>query len=253
MFKPITHLIYDMDGLLLDTESFHEQVNREIAQRYGKSFDPSIKLKIAGRPTLDSARILVELLELPLTPETFLEERKQLLYPLYPQAQPLPGAIFLTKHFYQRHIPQAIATSSSSHHFQLKTINHQEWIKLFDCIVLGDDPAITKGKPEPDIFLLTAQRLQAHPEKCLVFEDSPAGVQAAKQAGMSVVAIPHSDFDEVQAGAEPEPLAPHPAKGQRRVSEGSRRITLELGLYQDADQILNSLTEFQPQLWHLPQ
>ena len=54
MYKSITHVIYDMDGLLLDTESLHEQVNSEIARRYGKTFDKNIKIAIAGRPTLDS-------------------------------------------------------------------------------------------------------------------------------------------------------------------------------------------------------
>ncbi len=59
MFKSITHIIYDLDGLLLNTESLHEIANRKIARRYGKTFDTNAKLKIAGRPTLDSAKILV--------------------------------------------------------------------------------------------------------------------------------------------------------------------------------------------------
>lgn len=220
MYKPITHIIYDLDGLLLDTESLHECVNREMAQRYGKIFDLSLKLKIAGRPTLDSATIIIDLLKLPLTPEAYLEERKKLLYPLYAQAQPLPGAMRLTKHFYQQKIPQGIATSSASHHFEMKITHHREWLQLFDCCVLGDDPELKRGKPAPDIFLLAAQRLGASAEQCLVFEDSLAGMEAAKKAGMAVVAIPHPDFDRQ--------------------------------LYRDADQILNCLSEFQPQLWHLP-
>ncbi len=220
MYKPITHVIYDLDGLLLDTESLHERANREMARRYGKIFDLSLKLKIAGRSTLDSATIIVDLLELPLTPEAYLEERKTLLYPLYAQAQPLPGAIRLTNHLYRQKIPQGIATSSSSHHFEMKITRHREWLQIFDCWVLGDDPELKRGKPAPDIFLLAAQRLGAVAEQCLVFEDSLAGMEAAKKAGMSIVAIPHPDFDRK--------------------------------LYRDADQILNCLSEFQPQLWHLP-
>lgn len=220
MYKPITHVIYDLDGLLLDTESLHERVNREMARRYGKIFDLSLKLEIAGRPTLDSATIIVDLLKLPITPETYLEERKKLLYPLYPQARPLPGAIRLTNHLYRQKIPQGIATSSSSHHFEMKTTHHREWLRIFDCWVLGDDPELKRGKPAPDIFLLAAQRLGATAEQCLVFEDSLAGMEAAKKAGMAVVAIPHPDFDRE--------------------------------LYRDADQILTCLSEFQPQLWHLP-
>lgn len=221
MFKPITHIIYDMDGLLLDTESLNEQANTEIAQRYGKSFDTFIKLKIAGRPALESAQIIIDLLNLPLTPESYLQERNQFLYPLYSQAKPLPGAITLTQHLHSHGIPQAIATSSARHNFEMKTTHYQEWIELFDDIIVGDNPAIKKGKPAPDIFLLAAQRLGSSPEHCLVFEDSLAGMQAALAAKMSVIAIPHPDFDR--------------------------------HLYQDATQILNSLTEFKPQLWHLPE
>ena len=220
MLKSITHVIYDMDGLLLDTESLNEKVNKEIAQRYGKTFDTFVKLKIAGRTTLDSAKIVIDLLNLPLTPEEYLQERNQLLYPLYSQTNPLPGAINLTQHLHQQGIPQAIATSSSLRHFEMKTVHYQEWMKLFDYIIVGDDPAIKKGKPAPDIFLLAAQYLSASPEQCLVFEDSLAGMQAALAANMSVVVIPHPDFERI--------------------------------LYQDATQILNSLTEFQPQLWNLP-
>lgn len=221
MFKPISHIIYDFDGLLLDTESLNEKVNKEITQRYGKTFDTQIKLKIAGRTTLDSAKIIIESLDLSLTPEAYLQERNQLLYPLYPHAKPLRGATRLTQHLHQQGIPQAIATSSSLRHFSMKTTHYQAWIELFDEIVVGDDPAINHGKPAPDIFLLAAQRLGVSPEHCLVFEDSLAGMQAALAAKMSVVAIPHPDFDR--------------------------------HLYQDATQILNSLDEFQPQLWHLPE
>ncbi|MGK7937831.1 MAG: HAD-IA family hydrolase [Xenococcaceae cyanobacterium] len=221
MFKPITHVIFDLDGLLLDTESLNEKVNQEIAQRYGKTFDTFVKLKIAGRPTVDSAKIVIDLLNLPLTIEEYLQERNKLLYPLYSQVKPLPGAINLTQNLHKQGIPQAIATSSSLHNFEMKTTHYQEWIGLFTEIIVGDDPAIKQGKPAPDIFLLAAQRLNASVEHCLVFEDSLAGMQAALSANMSVITIPPLDFDR--------------------------------SLYQDATQTLDSLSEFQPQLWHLPE
>lgn len=221
MFKSITHVIYDMDGLLLDTESLHEQVNSKIAQRYGKTFDAQAKIAIAGRPTLDSAKLLVELLQLPLTPDEYLIERNKLIYPLYQTAKALPGTRELTQHLANCRVPQAIASSSSLHHFKMKTVNHQPWLKLFQVVTLGDDPEIDQGKPAPDIFLLTAKKLNADPEKCLVFEDSIAGMKAAIAAKMSVVAIPAPVFD---------PL-----------------------LFQEANQVLNSMTEFKPQAWNLPE
>ena len=216
----ITHIIYDMDGLLLDTESLHERVNTEVARRYGKSFTKDTKIAIAGRPTLDSATILVDKLQLPLSPEEYLVERNKLLYPLYQTATALPGTVELTQHLFNQQIPQAIASSSSLHHFQMKTANHQQWLKLFTQTTLGDDPAIAQGKPAPDIFLLAAKRLNAQPENCLVFEDSVAGMQAAIAAGMSVVVIPDPVFDKT--------------------------------LFSAGDRVLNSMLEFQPEDWGLP-
>jgi HAD superfamily hydrolase (TIGR01509 family) len=220
MFKSITHVIYDMDGLLLDTESLHERVNSQVVNRYGKTFNTKTKMAIAGRPTLDSAKILVELLQLPLTAEEYLVERNQLLYPLYSTAQILPGTVELVQHLAEHHIPQAIASSSSRHNFAMKTVHHQEWLKLFEITTLGDDPAIKQGKPAPDIFLLAAKRLKADPEQCLVFEDSVAGMEAAIAAGMSVVVIPDAVFDRQ--------------------------------LFTAADQVLDSMMDFNPQDWNLP-
>ncbi len=219
-FPKITHIIYDLDGLLLDTESIHAQVNQEVTSRYGKIFDKHTKCQITGRKSIDSARKIVELLELPVTPENYLQQRNTLTYQRFPQAKPMPGAVRLTQHLYKNKIPQAVATSSSREPFNLKTKNHQEWFQLFDYIVVGDDPNLKRGKPAPDIFLIAAERLDISPEKCLVFEDSLAGMEAALAAGMSVVVVPDRDMDK--------------------------------NLFHSAHQILNSLTEFQPHLWQLP-
>ncbi|MEO1671622.1 MAG: HAD-IA family hydrolase, partial [Cyanobacteria bacterium J06631_2] len=116
--------------------------------------------------------------------------------------------------------PQAIASSSSQHHFAMKTVNHQSWLKLMKHQTLGDDPEIEQGKPAPDIFLLAAKRLNANPEQCLVFEDSIAGMKAAIAAGMSVVVIPDAIFNRQ--------------------------------LFKDANQILDSMAKFHPPDWDLP-
>lgn len=219
-FKPITHVIYDLDGLLLDTESLHAEVNQMVALRYSKTIDHSLKCKVAGRKSHDSAKLLIQELELQITVEEFLLQKDAIIYNFYPDVLPLAGAVNLTRHLASYHIPQAVATSSGSRPFAAKTQSHLHWFSTFNCIVRGDDPELKKGKPAPDIFLLAAQRLGAKPENCLVFEDALAGVAAARAAGMSVVAVPAADMDQ--------------------------------SLYQEADQILNSLTEFVPQLWHLP-
>jgi beta-phosphoglucomutase-like phosphatase (HAD superfamily) len=119
-FKPITYLIYDLDGLLLGTETLYQKVNQIIAQRYGKTFYLSVKAKMVGRRTKESAQLFVELLDIPLTPEEYIKERYALLYPLYATLQPLPGAKELTQHFAREGITQAIASSSIRYHFELK-------------------------------------------------------------------------------------------------------------------------------------
>jgi len=218
--EPITHVIYDVDGLLLDTEQFYTQAYRIIAARYGKTYDLSIKARTIGMKARDSARIIIDTLGLPLTPEQWLETRKALLEELFPNTEPLPGAKRLTQHFKNCGIPQAVATSSDRHYFDLKTSRHRAWFEIFDFVVSGDDHEVEEGKPAPDIFLVAARRLQARPARCLVFEDAPAGVQAARQAGMSVIAVPDPNLKEASFG--------------------------------DANQVLRSLEEFDPVGWGLP-
>ncbi len=219
-FNKITHVIYDMDGLLLDTEIFYTEVTQGIVQQYGKNFDWSVKSQMVGKKAIDSARILVDRLDLPITPEEYLEVRDDGLKRLFPSAQPLPGAERLTLHLARHHFPQAVATSSKTSTFELKISQHQEWFSLFQVIVRGDDPAVVNGKPAPDIFLAAAERMGADPQHCLVFEDAPAGMEGAIAAGMSVVVVPDPNMDKSQ--------------------------------YHSAHQILDSLTEFDPTLWQLP-
>jgi len=219
-YRKITHVIYDMDGVLLDTESFYTRAATMFAARYGKEFGPELKSRMIGKKSIDSATIFVRSLGLPVAPEDYLKAREDLLNHLLPQAQQMPGAERLTLHLKRANVPQAVATSSDTYHFRLKTSRHASWFATFDCVILGDDPALKRGKPAPDIFLLAAERLGAAPSDCLVFEDAPAGVEAARAAGMSTVAVPDWLVD--------------PA------------------FYGGADRILSSLVEFVPEEWGLP-
>jgi pseudouridine-5'-monophosphatase len=218
--RSVTHILYDMDGLLLDTEPFYTEVTQAIVGRYGYTFEWSLKSRMIGKKAADSARILVDALQLPLTPEDYLRERESLLAALFPTAQAMPGARRLTGHLAMHRIPQAIASSSHQPEFDLKITQHRDWFGCFQCVVLGDDPAVKKGKPAPDIFLAAAERMGAAPAKCLVFEDAPSGVEAARAAGMAVVAVPN------------------PA--------------MSADAFRDANQILASLESFDPAFWGLP-
>ena len=78
----ITHVIYDLDGLLLDTERLYTEATRDIARRYGKTFDWSVKSLVIGKRALDSATILTRLLDLPISPAEYLSERNEVLEPV---------------------------------------------------------------------------------------------------------------------------------------------------------------------------
>ncbi len=83
----------------------------------------------------------------------------------------------------------AVGTSSTRRLYDLKTA-HLPWFSTFSAVVSGDHPEVRELKPAPDIFLTAARAISGEPARCLVVEDSPAGVLAARAAGMSVVAIP---------------------------------------------------------------
>jgi pseudouridine 5'-phosphatase len=196
MNRLITHVIFDVDGLLLDTEPFYTEAHQMVAARYGKVFDWTIKSRMIGLPAQSSAQVAINTMQLPMTVAEYLEARRRLLEELFPKTEPMPGAVRLTRRFRQIGIPQAIATSSDRHHFELKITKHKEWFRIFQSFVMGDDPEIKRGKPAPDIFLLAAKRLQAPPAQCLIFEDSPAGVEAARAAGMFAIAVPDPHMDD---------------------------------------------------------
>ena len=220
MSPNISCLIYDMDGLLLDTEGIYTEVTQQIVGEYGKVFDWSVKEKIIGRRSIQAAEIIVESLDLPISPQDYLDSRKDVLQEKFKDTEALPGAKEMTTHFSKLGIPQALATSSSSPMFEAKFEKHKKWFSQFAQIVRGDDPELKEGKPAPDIFLLAANRVGVDPAECLVFEDAPTGTEAALAAGMSVVVVPDPNMDHCH--------------------------------YKNASQIISSLKDFDPEYWGLP-
>mmetsp|Transcript_43399 Transcript_43399/g.92953 ORF Transcript_43399/g.92953 Transcript_43399/m.92953 type:complete len:424 (-) Transcript_43399:116-1387(-) len=193
-----THVLFDMDGLLLDTESAYTVAQKEILARFGKEFTWDLKAKMMGRKALDSAQIMIEELQLQgkLEAQAFVDEREKILDKLFAESALMPGVERLIRHLHKHHVPMAVATSSHRRHFDLKTTLHKELFGLMHHIVTGD--MVKESKPHPEIFLHAASLFPnaeaIESEQVLVFEDAPNGVEAALAAKMQVCHVPDSNL-----------------------------------------------------------
>ncbi|XP_022908027.1 pseudouridine-5'-phosphatase-like isoform X3 [Onthophagus taurus] len=171
----------------------------KLAKEFDKEFSHELEMKILGRKEEDGAIIFCTDLELPISVDEFLE----LYYPICEETltEPslLPGAEKLVRHLAKHNIPIAIATSGNEWLSKIKTQNHVNLFSEFHHTVYGSsDPEVVNGKPAPDIYLICASRFPDNPspDKVLVFEDAPNGVEGAYSAGMQVVMIPAPEVEE---------------------------------------------------------
>lgn len=231
--KPnVTHVIFDMDGLLLATEDLYTQAANQVAAKYAKSQPPKtvtwqLKVRQMGLQKKELAQIMVQELDLNCTPDEYLSATEEIHHSLFPDSELLKGVDRLIRHFHAKNVPIAVATSSSRPYFELKTQKHKDLFGLFHHIVTGhSDPEVKRGKPFPDINLVCASRFEnpkpESVENCLVFEDSPNGVKAALAAGMQCVMVP-----DPMMWTTPEYM-------------------------KEAHLVIESMTDFKPELFGLP-
>jgi HAD superfamily hydrolase (TIGR01509 family) len=189
--------LFDLDGLLLDTEPLHARAWREAAAHFGRQLNAAELMQLRGRRRLDCAEQVRDWIagaseqaagaarSDPPSLEALLAVRQPIAEALLVHAQPMAGAPELVRRCAELAIPMALATSSARAAVALKAAPHP-WLELIRVRVHGDDPELREGKPAPDVFLLAAARLGQAPGSCWAFEDSPAGAKAADAAGCRV-------------------------------------------------------------------
>jgi HAD superfamily hydrolase (TIGR01509 family) len=194
--------LFDLDGLLLDTEPCHGQAWRQASGHFGLRLGDDQLLQLRGRRRADcvaQVRAWIGAAGHPVPgPEDLLAIQQPIARRLLPGAAAMPGARELVERCRDLGVPMAMVTSSAREAVALKVAPHP-WLSAIELRVLGDDPELKKGKPEPDPFLLAAERLAVPPAECWVFEDSPAGARAAAAAGCRVhvllaAKVPHAAF-----------------------------------------------------------
>ncbi len=177
--------LFDLDGVLIDSEPLHGQAWKETAALFDLNLTYGQLKLLKGRRRIDCANELVKLIPQEVKTEELLNLHKPISRKLILNAQAMPGSESLIKNCHKNDIPMALVTSSSFESCQIKTAPHK-WMNLFSVKVLGDDKLLGKGKPAPDPYLLAAEKLNFAPQECWAVEDSIAGVSSALKAGCFV-------------------------------------------------------------------
>jgi beta-phosphoglucomutase len=182
-------VVFDMDGLMLDTEPIYKVAWQAASGALGYDLDDAFYAGFVGRPNSDCERLLLERFG-PAFPLDRFRARWPQLWNAEVEATGIrqkPGLADLLSLLDTRHVPFAIATSSGSEEtsFCLRAAGLDG---RFSVIVTSDQ--VANGKPAPDLYLEAARRLQVDPAQCVALEDSEAGILAASRAGMVPVLIP---------------------------------------------------------------
>ena len=183
----IKAVLFDLDGVLVDSEPFSMEASSRVLAEFNIVRTPEEEKMIFGRRTIDNYRTLVESRDLKVTPEDLVKKKVGIFKKLIKgKLKPLPGVLDLISKVKTRGFKTAVVSSSPLERVNA-SLEEVGLILEFDLILSGD--CCRRGKPDPEPFLLAAERLGVKPEECVVVEDAEAGIMAGKAAGMKVVAV----------------------------------------------------------------
>lgn len=182
--------IFDLDGVIVDTAKYHYLAWKELANQLGFDFTVEQNELLKGVSRVRSLEILLDIGELHLEEEQkskFLTEKNEQYLQYIAKMdhnEILPGIADLLHYLKLNKVPFSLGSASKNARLILEIL---DLIDLFDAIVDGND--VSTAKPDPEVFLIAAQKLGVSPENCIVVEDAQAGIQAANAAGMTSIGI----------------------------------------------------------------
>jgi HAD superfamily hydrolase (TIGR01509 family) len=183
-------IVFDNDGLLLDTEHAWTRAEVELFARRGAAFTDDHKRELIGTSRTESALKLERMLALPGAGEALMDELHELVMAeLDAGVPPRPGALELVAAVRATGVPVGLASNSSREFVERALAVSALANGHFDVVVSADD--VAAPKPAPDIYLAACAALGAAPERSAALEDSPPGVASASAAGMYVIAVPY--------------------------------------------------------------
>jgi HAD superfamily hydrolase (TIGR01509 family) len=189
-------LIFDMDGLMVDSERLYMEVEKDMARRYGKEFSLATWQKMMGLKPEEGIRLFVDELGLPITPEEALEIRDAAMEKKYrDEAAPMPGLFHILGAFAGR-LRLAVCTGAQRKFMEI-VVDGLGIRRRFEVLQSADE--VKKGKPDPAVYLACCEKLGLPPGEGAVLEDCENGALAAARAGCYTIVVPtehsrHQDF-----------------------------------------------------------
>jgi HAD superfamily hydrolase (TIGR01509 family) len=196
----IEGVIFDLDGVLVDSEIWWDEVRASFAERHGRSWTPADQAAVMGANSAAWARTMRERLELDMADEEIERDIVDGVVERYrTEGAPLiPGAVEAVRRIAAE---RPVALASSAHREVIAAaLDATGLTATFEVVVSSDE--VAHGKPAPDVYFEAARRLGVDPAGCLVVEDSYNGVRAARAAGMTVVLVPNRSVPPAPGTAE---------------------------------------------------